>query len=262
MTEDTPTTSAPTPAQSAAHHVAGEKPRPLPKRFYKAVSVATVGTPDAFQVLLDGRPIRTPAKRVLAVPTRALAEALAAEWQAQATVIDPTAMPLTRLVNTALDGVSGCEREVAADIAAYAGSDLLCYLALAPDDLVERQTALWGPIHDWLATELGVRPRLAHGVIHVAQDPALVAEFAAALRPCDAFQLAALHVMTTLTGSAMLALACLRRRLDVQTAWTLAHVDEDNQIARWGWDAEARRRRDARGVEMQAAARLLVLVTG
>ena len=237
-----------------------DKPRPLPKRFYQTASVAEVtGQPATFRILLDGRAVRTPAKHELAVPSRALAEAIAAEWQRQGDTINAPGMRLTRMVNTARDGVTGREDEVRADIAAYAGSDLVCYLAAGPVDLVARQTNGWGPLHRWLADELGVRLRLARGVMHVAQDAALIERVTAALGHCDALALTALHVITTLTGSAGLALACARRHLDVEQAWTLAHIDEDYQIERWGQDYEAKDRRDARHAEMLAAGRLLAL---
>ena len=242
----------------------GQQRPALPKRFYQAVTVEPVGgvgTGQArFRVLLDGRAIRTPAKREVAAPTVALAEALAAEWLAQVGVIDPAGMPLTRLVNTALDGVSGREAEVRADIVAFAGSDLVCYLAHGPQDLVERQTGAWSPIHRWLAAELGVHLKLSHGIAHVAQEPALRQRLGEELAPCDAFVLSALHVMTTLTGSAVLAFAVLRCKLGADEAWTLAHVDEDYQMATWGQDGEASRRREGRRIEMLAAARLLALL--
>ena len=245
-----------TPQQSAA----GPRPQ-LPKRFYQTVTIdpdSAPGTP--VRILLDGRPIRTPAKRQLAVAVPALAEALADEWRAQTGVIDPTTMPLTRLVNTALDGVTGREADVRTDIVGYGGSDLVCYLAAEPADLVERQQSGWGPVQRWAEAELGVPLRLSRAVQHVEQDPALLPAIEAALRSCDALALAALHVMTTLTGSALLALASLRGVVAVDEAWALAHIDEDYQVEKWGADPEARRRRDVRWKEMNAAGRLLVLL--
>ena len=252
----------PRKAQPAARHIGaaltGQQRPPLPKRFYQAVTVEPAGD-SGFKVLLDGRPIRTPAKRALTVPGRGLAEALAAEWQAQTAVIDPATMPLTRLVNSALDGVTGREAEVRADIVAYAGSDLVCYLAAGPDALVERQMQGWQPVHRWLADELGVQLRLSRAVLHVAQERALSDRLETALSPCDAFALGALHVMTTLTGSAVLAFAVLRGRLGADEAWSLTHIDEDYQIETWGQDGEAGSRREARRIEMLAAGRLLGL---
>ena len=136
---------------------------------------------DAYRVVLDGRPVRTPARRELAVPSEPLAQALAAEWQGQGETMDPATMPLTRLVNSALDGVAGREPEVRADIVKYAGSDLVCYFAEAPDELVERQAQRWGAVHAWAEAALGVRLVLAEGIMPVAQDAAMLARIEAAL---------------------------------------------------------------------------------
>lgn len=229
-----------------------------PKRFYRTVSVD--GTAPAFRVLLDGRPVRTPAKRELAVPSRALAEALAAEWEAQRDLIEPGTMPLTRLVNSALDGVTGRETEVRADIAKYAASDLLCYRADGPAELVRRQADAWDPVLSWTRDALGAPFALGQGIVPVVQSQEASAAIERALAQLDALSLAAHHVMTTLTGSALLALAHARGRLTAEEAWAAAHVDENWQTSQWGEDAEASARRDRRWAEMQAASRLLVLL--
>jgi chaperone required for assembly of F1-ATPase len=229
-----------------------------PKRFYRAVSVD--GAAPAFRVLLDGKPIRTPARRELSLPTRALAEAVAAEWEAQGDHIDPASMPLTRLVNSVLDGVAGREAEVRAEIAKYAASDLLCYRAEAPAELVRRQGQAWDPVLAWAHEALGARLVLGQGIAPVTQPPAAGAAIERALGGLDAFALAAHHVMTTLTGSALLALAHAGARLTAEEAWAAAHVDEDWQIGQWGEDAEAAARRAGRWEEMQAASRLLALL--
>ena len=243
--------------------VLGREPRQLPRRFYKDVTVAETdggeGVAPRFRILLDGRPTRTPAKRELALPSRVLAEAVAEEWRAQAAVIDPASMHLTRIVNSAIDGVTGREAEVRAEIVGYAGSDLLCYRAAGPVSLVERQAKLWGPLVHWAATELGVELALAEGVVYVSQKPAALERFGQHLTGFDPLRLAALHVVTTLTGSAVLALACARGRLTSDDAWQLAHVDEDFQIEQWGTDAEAESRRARRRAEHEAAVRPLVL---
>jgi chaperone required for assembly of F1-ATPase len=231
---------------------------PRPKRFYGAVSVA--GAAPAFRVLLDGRPMRTPVKRELVLPARALAEAVAAEWEAQGAQIDPSTMPLTRLVNSALDGVAGREAEVRADIAKYAASDLVCYRAEGPAELVHRQAEAWDPILAWARETLGVHLVTGQGIVPVAQTPAAVAAVERALARLDAFALTAHHVMTTLMGSALLALAHARGRLTAEAALAAAHVDDDWQISQWGEDAEANARRDRRRAEMQAASRLLALL--
>jgi chaperone required for assembly of F1-ATPase len=236
--------------------------RPLLKRFYKAVTVAEPGAqgPDGFRILLDGKTVRTPAKAVLAVPARALAAAIAAEWEAQREHIDPATMPLTKLVNSAIDGVRGREAVVREDIAKYAASDLLCYRASSPEPLAHRQAELWDPVLAWSRDELGLPLVVVEGIMPVAQPEAATAALARALAGYNAFALAALHVMTTLTGSALLALAHARGRLDVEAAWAAAHVDEDWQIAKWGEDTEAKARRQRRWAEMQAASRLLALM--
>jgi len=232
--------------------------RPLPKRFYKDAKAAEKD--GQWRLELDGRPARTPGKRELLVPSRALAEAVAGEWQAQATHIDPGTMPLTRLVNTALDGVTGREAEVAADIVKYSLSDLLCYRADRPDPLVARQVAAWEPVLVWAEARFGASFIRQTGLMPVTQPPAVATAMADALAGLDRFRLAALHVMTTLMGSALLALAVHERRLSMEEAWAAAHVDDDWQIQEWGEDAEARARRDKRRVDMQAAAQVLSLL--
>ena len=228
------------------------------RRFYKTVTVE--GTEGTFRVLLDGKPMRTPAKRGLVLPTHGLAEAIAAEWSVQGERIDPRSMPLTRLANSAIDGVAGREAEVRADIVKYAGSDLVCYRADGPDELVRRQAECWDPILAWARDALGARFEVAAGIMPVTQPEASKAAVAGALDGLDAFTLAPLHVMTTLTGSVLLALAQARRHISAEAAWALAHVDEDFQIGKWGWDAEARARRERRWAEMAAASRMLALL--
>lgn len=231
--------------------------RPLPKRFYGEVSVAE--RDGAFAIELDGRPVRTPARGLLAVPGRALAEALAAEWAAQGTEIDPSTMPLTRLVNVALDRVAAEAEAVRADVAGFVGTDLLFYRAEGPEGLVARQAQHWDPVLEWLSASHDARFYLAEGIRHVAQPEEAVARVAE-LIPLAPLPLAAVHSITTLTGSALLALAVAGGRLDAGAAWRAAHVDEDWNRDQWGEDAEATARRAAREKEMDAAARLLALL--
>ena len=231
-----------------------------PKRFYSAVSVD--GVAPTLRVLLDGKPMRTPGKRELALPARPLAEAVAAEWEAQGEHIDPGTMPLTRLVNSALDGVAGREAEVRADIGKYAASDLVCYRAEGSVELERRQADAWDPILAWARETLGVHLLTGRGIVPVVQPQAAVAAIESALARLDAFALTAHHVMTTLMGSAVLALAHARGRLTAEEAWVAAHVDEDWQISQWGEDADAGARRERRCAEMQAASRLLQLLAG
>ncbi|QDB99183.1 ATP12 family protein [Mesorhizobium sp. 8] len=229
---------------------------PLPKRFYKAVSVEPDG--DAFGVRLDGKPVRTPGKALLALPNATAAALVAGEFEAQEKVIDPVTMPTLRLVNTAIDGVAADPQAVLEDILRFASSDLLCYRADSPQGLVDRQNEHWDPVLDWARSELGARFNLAEGVIHVEQPRGTIAVLGAHLaRRADPLRLAALHVMTSLTGSALLALAVEAGGLDTEAAWLAAHVDEDWQIDQWGQDAEALSRRAQRKRDMLAAAGLL-----
>jgi chaperone required for assembly of F1-ATPase len=185
-------------------------------------------------------------------------ERVAEEWARQEETVDPADMPLTRLLNSAIDGVAQTMDETRADIARYAGSDLLCYRADAPGALAERQRLAFDPVLAWAAEALGARFNLAAGVIHVAQPPEVLAAVRSALDAVDdPAALAALSVITTLTGSALLALAAHRCFLTPAEAWAAAHVDEDFQSERWGVDEEARARRAARWREMEAAAEVL-----
>jgi chaperone required for assembly of F1-ATPase len=231
----------------------------LPKRFYTAVSVGEAPN-GGFQILLDGRAVRTPKKLTLIVPTRALADAIAEEWVAQTERIDPSRMPLSKLAITAIDGVAGSMAEVAHDIVRFAGSDLLCYRAEGPEALVELQERTWDPVLRWIEAETGARFLLSEGVMPVTQNRYALERFADLVVPYDAMQLAALHVMTTLTGSAILALAVAKAERSAEAAWDAAHIDEDWQIERWGADAEASDRRARRKAEMLSAARFLKLL--
>jgi chaperone required for assembly of F1-ATPase len=229
--------------------------RPLPKRFYK---VAAVAPRDAGFVLeLDGRPARTPLKRPLIVAARPLGDALASEWSAQTTMIDPATMPLTRLVTTAIDAVTGREADVRADIVKYAGSDLLCYRADGPAALVARQAEAWDPVLVWARMAFGAVFVATHGVIHVAQPAPTSDKIAIALEPFAALPLAALHSLTTMMGSALLALAVAHDHVSLDAAWAAAHIDEDWQIEAWGGDAEAENRRALRYRDAVAAALVL-----
>lgn len=224
----------------------------LPKRFYKD---ATVEERDgAFHLLLDGRPARTPARHAVAVPTRALGHALAAEWQGQGAEIDPGAMPLTRIVNSAIDGVAPRRAEVIDDLARYAASDLICYRAAEPERLVAEQAAAWDPILDWARAHLGAHFILSEGVMHVTQPEAAIAVIRARLEERSSpLALAALHVMTTLSGSVLIALAHAAGVLDANQAWSAAHVDERFQESLWGEDEGAMKRRAARESDFHAA---------
>ena len=224
----------------------------LPKRFYaQAHFEARDG---AFVLLLDGRPAQTPGRNRIALPTQAAAQLIADEWQAQADQIDPATMPITRIVNSAIDGVAREMDAVRAEIAKYAGSDLICYRASDPEALVEAQAQAWDPVLAFIRDTFGARFVLAEGVMFAEQpDHAL----AALRKAIDAFDselpLATLHVMTTLTGSALIALALVHGHFDLDAAWAAAHAEEDYQMRIWGADAEALARREKRWAEMRAA---------
>lgn len=227
----------------------------LPRRFYKA---ALAGAHDGgFAVLLDGKPVRTPGRKPFAVSDRRVAEALAAEWEAQAERIDPATMPLTRLVNSAIDRVAGEMAAVRAEIVKYAGNDLICYRAEGPQPLIDAQAAAWDPLVDWAREALGVRLVLAAGIVHAAQDEALSEAVDRMLQPLDPLALAAVSSATTLTGSAVVALALLSGRLSADQAWAAACVDEDWQMSQWGEDAAALAQRDSRKRELDAAGLVL-----
>lgn len=226
----------------------------LRRRFYTHAEVAS--GPEGYVVRLDGKPIHTPARRLLAAPTQPLAEALAAEWEAQRAQIDPAKMPLTRLANSIIDGVADAPAPVKAEIQKYLGADLLFYRAESPQTLRERQERLWNPILHWAKSKLGADFKTGEGVVHIMQ-PARALQAASDAIPDDAWRLGALHSATTLTGSALIALAMMRGELSVDDAWRDAHVDEDWNTEQWGRDEIALERRAYRWAEMQAAATVL-----
>ncbi|MBR0753613.1 ATPase [Bradyrhizobium jicamae] len=230
---------------------------PLRKRFYTDVGVAEAA--GGFAVTLDGRPIKTPTGKGVTAPTRAIADMIAAEWRAQGESIDPLTMPLTRFANSVVEGVIARVDEVADDAAKYLGTDMLFYRAGHPETLVAREGRHWDPILRWAAEELGAHFILAEGIVHVAQpEPAITA--ARAAFPADAWSVAALHVVTTITGSALLALALAHGVRDEDAIWTAAHVDEDWNIEKWGADEEVVARRAARLVDYKAAAGILAIL--
>jgi chaperone required for assembly of F1-ATPase len=252
--------SAKTPGQRGA----------LPRRFYQTVTIARIDPsvapsqqqPAGYRVLLDGKELRTPAKGRFAVPAHALAAAIAAEWQAQREHIDLESMPLTRLTNAAIDGVTGRQAEVGADIVKYLGSDLVCYRAADPSELVRRQAEAWDPVLDWCQRVLGIKLTVTTGIVPVAQPAAAGAALAKWLHGLDAFALAAAHAMTTLLGSAVLTVAHAEGRLACAEAWAAAHIDEDFQAEKWGVDSVAKARRDRQWCQMQAASWLFTVSGG
>lgn len=230
----------------------------LRKRFFETAGIGPVGE-GGFPVVLDGKPVRTPLRRALAAPSAALAQRIAAEWDAQVETIDPARMPLTRLANAVIDAVADARPAVAAEVVKYLGSDLVCYRADTPAGLVARQSQAWDPVLAWAHQALGARFVQVQGVMFAEQPPAAIAAARRAI-PDDPWRLGAVSSITTLTGSALLALALSAGALDVETAWAAAHADEDWQMAQWGRDALALAGRDVHFGEMQAAATVLRLL--
>ncbi|MBV9530658.1 MAG: ATPase [Bradyrhizobium sp.] len=232
---------------------------PQRKRFY--ASAAVIDAQGGFAVTLDGKPIRTPSGRLVTAPVREIAEAISAEWEAQQETIDPLTMPMTRFANSVVEAVVDRVDLVANDIAKYLNSDLLFYRAGHPEGLVAREGSHWDPVLFWAADQLGAHFILAEGIMHVSQPDSAVKAARAAL-PEHPWSIAALHVVTTLTGSALLALALAHRALDPDRVWAAAHVDEDWNAEQWGVDKEAADARAARLVDFRAAAQIIdVLAT-
>ncbi|WP_341214239.1 ATP12 family protein [uncultured Limimaricola sp.] len=228
------------------------------KRFWKEATTAPAD--GGWQVLLDGRPVRTPAKAPLILPTQALAQALAAEWQAQEERIDPGTMPITRTANSALDKVAGQRAEVAAMLAEYGGSELLCYRAERPVELIARQASEWDPLLDWAEERYGARLVTVQGVMPIAQDAAALERLSAPVHAMDPFALAAFHDLVALSGSLVLALAVIEGRIEAQEAWRLSRLDEDWQIEQWGADEEAEAMARVKRAAFDDAARFWALL--
>lgn len=228
------------------------------KRVYK--SVATRLADQGWGIALDGRPLRTPAKRELTVPSDKLAAAIAAEWVAQQTDIRPETMPLTRLAATAIDRTAEKRAEIVAEIANYAATDLLCYRAGHPPALAARQEAVWQPLLDWAAGRYDAGLAVTNGVVPAAQSPASLKAYTAAVAALDDFRLTALQATTAACGSLVIALALFERRLDADAAFAASQLDETFQIEAWGEDAEAAGRRRLLAADIAASARFLDLL--
>ena len=223
------------------------------RRFWKLAAIGR--TAEGWEVVLDDRPLRTPGKQPLILPTEALASAIGAEWDAQADVIDPGAMPLTRAANSAIERVRPNTAAVADMLAEYGGTDLLSYRAEQPEELVQRQAEAWDPLIDWAATGLQAPLRITHGILPVAQDPAVLARLRGQLDGLDEFALTALHDLVTLPGSLVIGLAVLHQRIDADEAFRLSRIDETFQAERWGSDEEAEEAAANRRHAMLTAAR-------
>jgi chaperone required for assembly of F1-ATPase len=228
------------------------------RRVYK--SVATRVAEDGWGVTLDDRPLRTPARRELRVPSEPLAAAIAAEWDAQDPDIRPETMPLTRLATTAIDRTTERRTEIATEVANYAGTDLVCYRAGHPATLAARQEAAWQPLIDWAAGRYDAGLAVTAGIVPLAQSSASLKAYAAAVAALDDFRLTAVHAATAACGSLVIALALLEGHLDAEAAFEVSQLDETFQIEAWGEDAEAARRRSAVAEDIKAAARFLDLL--
>jgi chaperone required for assembly of F1-ATPase len=223
----------------------------LRKRFYKEASVG-----DDSAVRLDGKPVMTPKRRPLKAPNNKIAQAMAGEWEAQRDTIDPGAMPLTRLANAIIDGVADAPDAVHDEIVKYLGSDLIFYRADSPEGLIAKQAQHWDPLIAFARDNFGARFVLAQGIVHQAQPGEAIAAAAVSI-PTDPWKLGALAAITTITGSALIALALAANAVTSDAAWAAANVDEDWNMATWGEDAEVLARRAARRAEFDAAAKIL-----
>lgn len=224
------------------------------KRFWKTVAIVDGA------IELDGRPVRTPAKALLALPTPQLAEAVAEEWRSVGEQIDPRTMPLTGLANAAIDHVAPNPAPFAADLARYGESDLLCYRAELPEPLVERQAAHWDPLLDWARTRYDVHFETTTGVMHRPQPEATILRLQGVVAAIDPFRLAALAPLVTITGSLVASLALLEGAADRETVWRTAQLDEDWQAEQWGEDELALRAREVREADFDAGVRFLSLL--
>lgn len=224
------------------------------RRFWKRAETRAVD--GGWEVALDDRPVRTPGKLSLILPTETLAGAIAAEWDAQTEVIDPTSMPLTRAANSAIEKVAPQFAGVAAMLSGYGGTDLLCYRADWPEALVQMQAEGWDPLIDWAATELQAPLRITHGVIPVEQPRESLDRLHGEVEALDIFGLTALHDLVTLPGSLILGLAVIRGRITARQAHELSRIDETYQSSQWGHDAEAEEMAAARGEAITMAENL------
>ncbi|EBA10821.1 ATP12 family chaperone protein [Roseobacter sp. CCS2] len=228
-----------------------------PKRFWKQAQAEVCE--GGFTVKLDGRLVRTPAKAALTVPTLAMADAIATEWDAQEELIDPRTMPVTRGANAAIDKVRTQRSEVIALLAEYGDSDLLCYRAAGPEGLIQRQAEGWDPMLDWAADTLGARLFVGEGVMHVTQKPDVLSKLTTEVATFDDFALAGVHDLISLSGSLILALAITKDAIAVEDAWLLSRIDEHWQIEQWGADEEAAAAELTKKTAFQDAARFYQL---
>ena len=229
------------------------------KRFWKDVSVEQEG--EGWGVRLDGRPLKTPARAALTVPTQALANAIAEEWRAVDETIDPRAMPLTGLANAAIDRVAIDQQSFANGLANYAEADLACYRAEGPRALVERQEEAWDALLAWARRRYDIDFATTSGLMHVPQPVATVEQLSHAVAALDPFRLAGLSPLVTVGGSLIAALAVLQKAITRDAAWVAVSIDDNWQLAQWGADAEAEAALESRRCDFLAAARFLELLS-
>jgi chaperone required for assembly of F1-ATPase len=225
------------------------------KRFYEEVSVEQAA--NGFRVLLDGKPVRTPGGNPLLLPTLALAESIAEEWESQGEETDLRSMPMTRLANTVQDGVAHTREEVIASVLRFGEHELLCYRATEPAELLARQREAWDAVLEWAARRYNATLAVGQGLVPLTQPPEALARLKAAIAAHDNYTLAALHVIASITGSLVLALALAEDAITPGQAFLLSRLDEDFQAERWGEDAEAAARARALAREMNTAAGFL-----
>ena len=230
------------------------------KRFWEQADICAAE--GGFTVTLDGRSVKTPGKAVLVVPTAAVAELIAAEFQAQAEVLDPNAMPITRAANSAIDKVRVARTEVTELITAYGDSDLVCYRAEGPEGLILREAQAWDPLVDWTAHRYGMRPAVRTGIVHVPQNPALLASLRADVEALSVFELTAFHDLVSMTGSLIIGLAVLDSFAPPEELWDASRIDEDWQVEQWGSDEIAEALTAGRKQAFLDAARLYFALQG
>jgi chaperone required for assembly of F1-ATPase len=228
------------------------------KRFYKRATARPAE--GGWEIALDGRPVKTPARAALVVPSEALADAVAAEWEAQEDKVDPRSMPLTGLANAAIDRVAPDPESFARSLALYGESDLTCYRAEDPAALVARQEERWDPLIAWARRRFDVDFEIVFGIVHRPQPPATLERLRHAVVALGAFELAALAPLVTISGSLLIALALAEGASDVDTAWAAATLDEAFQAEHWGEDQQAAAALEARRRDFEAANRFLELL--
>ena len=228
------------------------------KRFYE--NAAVISLAEGFSVELDGREVKTPEKRSNYSPTKAMADVICAEWNAQGDKVIPDSMPIAKMQNTAIDRVDARRDDLIAELVKYAGTDLLCYHSEFPQDLAERQMKVWQPLLDWVAKNHDVTLKVTMGILHVEQEAVQLEKIGEILQSLDSFSLTAFYTITTLCRSVSIALNVFGGNITVDQAWAAAQLDDNYQIEQWGIDDEAKIRQDNMKAELDAAALFLDLI--